>query len=118
MPPAHNTFVDLNFTHTRVGAGFVALLLIALALRTVGNAGGEVRLIRPAALVVALVAVQITLGAYVVWNGRPPLLTTAHVVNGAALLATTVLLAVRAGRATRREPDAPTAPATFEEVAA
>jgi hypothetical protein len=36
---------------------------------------------------------------FVVWQMRPPLLTTLHVVNGAALLATTVLLAMRAGRA-------------------
>jgi cytochrome c oxidase assembly protein subunit 15 len=32
----------------------------------------------------------------VIWNMRPPMLTTIHVVNGAAILATTVLLAVRA----------------------
>ena len=37
-------------------------------------------------------------GQYVIWTGRQPMLTTLHVVNGAALLATTVLLAVRLGR--------------------
>ena len=99
MPKIHNAFVDLNFTHTRAGAVFVTLLIVALALRTIGNAGGEVRLIRPAALLVALVAAQFTLGIFVIWKLRPPVVTTLHVVNGAALLAATVLLAVRAGRA-------------------
>ncbi|MGB8167813.1 MAG: COX15/CtaA family protein [Chthoniobacteraceae bacterium] len=99
MPANHNTFVDLNFAHTRVGAAAVALLVIGFALRTIGHAGGEVRLIRPAALLVALVTAQFTLGVFVIWKMRPPVLTTLHVVNGAALLAATVLLAVRAGRA-------------------
>lgn len=99
MPTVHNTFVDLNFTHTRFGAAVVALLIVVLALRTIGHAAGEVRLIRPAALLVALVAAQVTLGIFVIWKMRPPVLTTLHVVNGAALLAATVLLAVRASRA-------------------
>lgn len=98
MPPVHNTFVDLNFTHTRVGAAFVALLVLCLALRTIGNAASEVRLIRPAALSILLLVAQVTLGVFVIWKLRPPVLTTLHVVNGAALLATTVLLAVRARR--------------------
>lgn len=99
LPAVHNLFVDLNFTHTRVGAVIVTLLIVILALRTIGHAGSEVRLIRPAALLVALVALQFTLGVLVIWKLRPPIITTLHVVNGAALLAATVLLAVRAGRA-------------------
>lgn len=99
MPRVHNIFVDLNFTHTRAGAVFVTLLVVILALKTIGNSGSEVRLIRPAALLLGLVCAQFTIGLFVIWKMRPPLLTTLHVVNGAALLATTVLLAVRAGRA-------------------
>ncbi len=98
MPVVHNFFVDLNFTHTRVGAVVVTLLIVALALRTIGHADGEVRLIRPAALLIALVAAQFVLGLFVIWKMRPPFITTLHVVNGAALFAATVLLAVRAGR--------------------
>ncbi len=102
LPEVHNTFVDLNFTHTRVGAVLVTLIVLALALRAVGHAGGEVRIIRPAALLIALVAAQFALGVLVIWKLRHPVITTLHVVNGAALLATTVLLAVRAGRTARR----------------
>ena len=98
LPPVHNAFVDLNFTHTRVGAVLVTLLVLALALRAIGNAEGAVRLIRPAALLVPLLAAQVALGIFVIWKMRPPILTTLHVVNGAALLAATVLLAMRASR--------------------
>jgi len=95
MPKVHDAFVDLNFTHTRVVALLVAIHVLLLARRALLTS--ETRLGRPALLLVALLAAQITLGILVIWGLRPPLLTTLHVVNGAALLATTVLIAVRAG---------------------
>jgi cytochrome c oxidase assembly protein subunit 15 len=58
---------------------------------------GEAHLARPAGLLLVLLVVQVTLGMFVIWHMRPAVLTTLHVVNGAALLATTVLIAVRAG---------------------
>jgi cytochrome c oxidase assembly protein subunit 15 len=95
LPKVHNAFIDLNFTHTRVLAFLVAVHVLLLVRRAVGS--GEGRLSRPALLLLLLLAVQITLGMLVIWHGRPAVLTTFHVVNGAALLATTVLIAVRAG---------------------
>ena len=97
----HNVFVNLHFTHTRIGVAIVTLLVIALALRSFRTAGRETWISRPAALLLALLATQVTLGLWVIWNARPPLLTTLHVVNGAALLAATVLLGVRASRAAK-----------------
>jgi heme a synthase len=99
MPKVHNVFVDLNFTHTRVGALVVTVLVVAFAVRVLRNAGGD-RLLSGAALMLfVLLAAQLTLGVFVIWQLRPPMLTTLHVVNGAALLATTVLLNLRAGHA-------------------
>ncbi len=95
MPKAHNAFVDLNFTHTRFVAMLVAVHVLLLARCAVLT--GEAHLGRPALWLVFLLGVQITLGMFVIWDLRPPLLTTLHVFNGAALLATTVLIAVRAG---------------------
>ena len=86
----------LNFSHTRIGALLVSILLIFLVVRTCARCSTEVRLFRPALLIAFLLVVQVLLGLLVVWKMRPPVLTTLHVVNGAALLATTVLLAVRA----------------------
>ena len=96
MPKAHNLFVDLNFTHTRFGAALVAVFIVLLAVKTLSRAGGETRLSHPALGLCLLLVSQVMLGMFVIWNMRPPILTTIHVVNGAAILATTVLLAVRA----------------------
>jgi cytochrome c oxidase assembly protein subunit 15 len=96
MPKVHNAFVDLNFTHTRFWALLVVIHVLLLARRAV--ASGEARLARPAILLLALLVAQVTLGIFVIWHLRPPMLTTLHVVNGAAVLATTVFIAVRAGR--------------------
>lgn len=98
MPKVHNAYVDLNFTHTRFGALVATLSVFWLSSRTLRLGGTEDRLVRPAMLLMALVAVQLILGMLVIWHLRPPLLTTLHVVNGAAVLATAVLLTVRACR--------------------
>lgn len=103
LPVVHNAFVDLNFSHTRIGAVVVTVLIIALALRTLGRGGSEARFVRPAVFLLGLIAAQFALGLFVIWKGRPGMLTTLHVVNGAALLATTLLLTLRAGRASRDE---------------
>mgnify|MGYP000030863921 CR=1 FL=1 len=100
MPQVHNTFVDLNFTHTRVGALVVTLAVVWFAVQALRAAHGEVRLTRPAWLLLGLLVAQLALGMLVIWQMRPLNLTTLHVVNGAALLATTVCLAVRASRRT------------------
>lgn len=104
MPKVHNLFVDLNFTHTRVGALVVTLAVVWFAVRALRAAPGEVRIVRPAWLLLGLLATQLTLGMLVIWQMRPLVLTTLHVVNGAALLATTVCLAVRASRLTTAAP--------------
>ncbi|MEO7317664.1 MAG: COX15/CtaA family protein [Chthoniobacteraceae bacterium] len=99
MPKIHNPFVDLNFTHTRIGSIFVTLILLHLGASAFRKADGDPLIARPALLLGALILAQFTLGMFVIWHIRPPLLTTLHVVNGAAVLATCVLLTVRASRA-------------------
>jgi heme a synthase len=97
MPKVHNAYVDLNFTHTRVLALLVTVHVLLLARRALVS--GEARLARPAVLLVGLLVAQVALGMLVIWHLRPPMLTTLHVVNGAAVFATTVFIAVRASRA-------------------
>jgi cytochrome c oxidase assembly protein subunit 15 len=96
MPKVHNAFVDLNFTHTRFLALLVTIHVLLLARRALIS--GEARLARPAILLVGLLIAQVVMGMCVIWYLRPPVLTTLHVVNGAALFATTVFIAVRASR--------------------
>lgn len=111
LPAVHNAMIDLNFTHTRVGAVIVVIAVAIVVLRTLGNALGEVHLLRPAALLGGLAAAQVAVGMFVVWQTRPPMLTTLHVVNGAAVLATTVLIIVRVSRAPRPATRIPAEPA-------
>ena len=100
MPKIHNAYVDLNFTHTRFSALVVTLLLLHLGASAFRKADGDALIQRPAILLGALILAQVTLGIFVIWTQKQqPLLTTLHVVNGAAVLATCVLLTVRASRA-------------------
>ena len=103
MPKVHNALVDLNFTHTRVGSVVITLLLLHLAASAFRKSGGDICIARSALLLATLIVAQFTLGMFVIWHIRPPLLTTLHVVNGAAVLATCVLLTLRASRAGRVE---------------
>lgn len=99
FPPLHNRFTDTNFAHTRIGALFVTALVAWLCASVLRSTRREPLLARLAVALLALVAAQITLGILVIWHIKPPTLTTLHVVNGAAVLATSVLLALRLSHA-------------------
>ncbi|MEI8341684.1 MAG: COX15/CtaA family protein, partial [Verrucomicrobiota bacterium] len=96
LPPAHNAYVDINFTHTRFMALLVAVHVILLWLRVRRSAASESRLMSPAWLLLALLVTQVGLGISIIWTYRNPWPTTLHVINGAALLATSLLIALRA----------------------
>jgi len=53
---------------------------------------------RPALLAAGLVILQVTLGALTIWSRRAVPATTTHLVVGAALLATCLVLTLRATR--------------------
>ncbi len=59
-------------------------------------------LTRPALALLALVALQIALGALTIWKQKAVTPTTAHVATGALVFVTSVLLALRAHRMLRR----------------
>jgi len=94
LPPFDSIYVDVNFAH-RCGALVVAVLTISLAARAIFH-WEEPGIRRPAIGLIALLVLQITLGALTIWSGRAVIPTTAHVAVGAALLATCVTLALRA----------------------
>lgn len=97
FPPAWTTPVVVHYAH-RVGA----LAVIAAILATFGHIRyhhpDRRELLRPAVLLVVLVLLQGTLGAYVVWSGLQPVINTLHVVNGALVLGASVVLALRTFR--------------------
>jgi cytochrome c oxidase assembly protein subunit 15 len=97
IPPMINERVAIHFAH-RVGALVVTLLVIALATLVFTAARRHTRLTRTAMGLVGALMVQIALGAYVIWTARSPEITSLHVVNGAIVLGTALLLAMRATR--------------------
>ena len=99
IPPLVTPLIAVNFVH-RLGALLVALLVGWTAARV---SAGVVALRRLARLAVALVGLQITLGALTIWSARAVLPTTTHLVVGAALLATCLVLTLRLGRLERVE---------------
>jgi cytochrome c oxidase assembly protein subunit 15 len=100
VPPVWPTPVIINFAH-RVGALFVTCLVAWTVARTLRFHRRQPRLYHMALMLGALLALQIGLGALTVWSHRAVIPTTAHVAVGAALLATSLTLAVRA-RSLRR----------------
>jgi cytochrome c oxidase assembly protein subunit 15 len=99
IPPVWTVGIAVNFAH-RIGALVVTTMIVATSAHVLYHHPGRRELVRPAILLVGLVVVQITLGAFVVWSGKNPVVNTAHVVNGAAVLGTSLVLTLRVWRLT------------------
>jgi cytochrome c oxidase assembly protein subunit 15 len=93
LPPTWPGPVALHFAH-RVGA-LLVLAAVAVTATRVWSHANRTELARPAFALVMLVCVQIALGASVVLTGLQPIINTAHVVNGALVLGTSLVLTLR-----------------------
>jgi cytochrome c oxidase assembly protein subunit 15 len=78
----------------------LAVAIVILFLRVRRDPASTPLILGVATALVALLAVQILLGASVIWSLRRPDLTTAHVIVGAATLAAASALACLAHRDT------------------
>ncbi len=94
LPPVWTAPIAIHFAH-RAGAVLVTGAILATAGHVLHHHRGQRELTRPAALLVGLVLLQATLGAFVVLSGLQPLVNTLHVVNGALVLATSLVLTLR-----------------------
>src|SRR5262245_30414984 len=103
VPPAWTAVIAVHFAH-RLGALIVlfAVFLTAAHVRHWHRQRREFT--RPAMLMVLLVCSQATLGAFVVLSSLQPIINTAHVVNGALVLATSLVLTLRVYRHGIQEP--------------
>ena len=97
VPTNWNAGIAIHFAH-RLGALIVFCAILATALHVWREHGGNSRLMRPAVVLVILVLVQGTLGAFVIWSGLQPVINTAHVANGALVLGTSLVLTLRSFR--------------------
>jgi heme A synthase len=97
VPPHWDEGIAIHFAH-RVGALVVTGFVAATAGHALHHHWRRPWLARPAALLLALLAAQVTLGALTVLSGRQPIINSLHVVTGASVLATSLVLTLRARR--------------------
>jgi cytochrome c oxidase assembly protein subunit 15 len=81
VPEFTSSAIAVNFAH-RAGA-LVVLIAILIAARR-----------RMTVSLLSIVALQIALGALTVWSGKNPIITSLHVMTGAATLAMTLIYAL------------------------
>jgi cytochrome c oxidase assembly protein subunit 15 len=98
IPPHWDAKIAIHFAH-RVGALCVTTMILATTAHVFYHHRRRSELLRPSVLLLVLVALQITLGAFTVWSGRQPVINSLHVVTGASVLVTSLVLTLRAHRA-------------------
>lgn len=98
VPPHWDAKIAIHFAH-RVGALVVTGLLLAVAGHVFAHHRGRTELRRPATLLLVLLPLQIALGAFTVLSGRQHIINSLHVVTGASVLVTSLVLTLRAHRA-------------------
>jgi cytochrome c oxidase assembly protein subunit 15 len=97
VPDHWSTPIAIHFAH-RVGAVLVTVGVIASSAYVWSRRRDRPELTRPATLVLALVAVQVTLGALTVLTRRDVWINSLHVVCGALVLTTSLVLTLRSWR--------------------
>lgn len=97
IPPHWDPKIAIHFAH-RVGA----LIASALILATTGHVFSHHRnrgdLVRPSILLLVLLTAQMTLGAFTVLTAKHFIINSLHVVTGASVLVTSLVLALRVHR--------------------
>jgi len=118
LVPAFTTpGIAIHYAH-RVGALVVAISAAFTVTRVLRQHRDTPALVRPALLLATLVVIQIALGATTVWTAKAVIPTTLHVLTGALVLATSLVLALRSHKyVARRAERRAFAPLPAERVA-
>jgi cytochrome c oxidase assembly protein subunit 15 len=97
VPDHWDAKIAIHFAH-RVGALLVTLAVIATSAHVLYHHRAQRRLARPAMLMFGLVALQVTLGALTVLSRREVWINSVHLVCGALVLATSIVITLRSWR--------------------
>jgi cytochrome c oxidase assembly protein subunit 15 len=97
IPPVWDAKIAIHFAH-RVGALAVTAAIVFTTVQVLGRFHGRRELRNPAILLIDVLMVQITLGALTVLTGKQFIINSLHVVTGALVLGTSLVLALRAHR--------------------
>ena len=94
LPHTWDFSITIHFLH-RLGGIVTALAIFAALSHLLTHHRTRRDLIRPTCFLALLVVMQIGLGGWTVMSQRAPLINTAHVVTGALVLATALVLGLR-----------------------
>jgi cytochrome c oxidase assembly protein subunit 15 len=97
VPPHWSPQIAIHFAH-RVGALAVSAMVLATAGHILYHHRARRALVRPAVILVALVCVQVTLGALTVLSQKHYIINSLHVVTGGLVLVTSLVVTLRAHR--------------------
>jgi heme a synthase len=97
VPDHWSPAIAIHFAH-RMGALVVTAAILTAFAYVRSQHRQRVDLMRPASLLAGLVAVQFTLGALTVLSQRNPWINSFHVVGGALVLTTSLVLTLRSWR--------------------
>jgi cytochrome c oxidase assembly protein subunit 15 len=97
VPPRWDNGIAIHYAH-RVGAMIVSLAILATAGHVFYHHRTRRSLVRNAVLLLVLLTIQITLGALTVLSGKQHIINSLHVVTGASVLGTSLVLTLRAFR--------------------
>ena len=97
VPPYWTPAIAIHYAH-RVGALVVSVCVLATVGHVLYHHLGRQELRRPSLLLLALLAIQITLGGLTVLSGKHYIINSLHVVTGALALGTSLVLTLRTCR--------------------
>jgi cytochrome c oxidase assembly protein subunit 15 len=103
VPPQWSSAIAIHFSH-RLGALCVLVVASIVIARVWSRHRDRRELARPALLLAVLVGAQIALGALTVLTQKAVLINSTHVVVGALVLATSLVLTLRSFRTVIVEP--------------
>ena len=98
LPSHWDAKIAIHFAH-RLGAAVVSVMILATTFHVFAHHRSRPELVRPSLLLIALLCMQVTLGAYVIWSGKYFVINSLHVATGASVLVTSLVLTLRAHRA-------------------
>ena len=97
IPPQFDTQVAIHFAH-RVGALIASGFVLGLGIQAIRLFKGEKKIVGPALFLFGLLLFQILLGGLTIWTKKAPTVATLHLTTGAMMLATSVIVMLRACR--------------------
>ena len=97
VPDHWDPKIAVHFAH-RLGAVIVAIAVLSTAIYIWRRYTDRVELAQPALILVLLTIVQVTLGALTIITARNPWINSVHVVCGALVLTTSLVITLRSWR--------------------